>query len=72
MKGLFINNLKIEKTSIYKIPPDLPFSKGGIAPLWPPAHRASGPEGKEGQEEIFQCLCQFNCKTVNNPGKMTG
>jgi len=27
--------------------------KGGITPLWPPAHRASGPEGKEGRGEIF-------------------
>ena len=27
------NNLKIVTTSIYKIPPDLPFSKGGITPL---------------------------------------
>ena len=25
----------------HKIPPDLPLSKGGITPLWPPAHRAS-------------------------------
>jgi hypothetical protein len=25
----------------------------GITPLWPPAHRASGPEGKEGRGEIL-------------------
>jgi len=51
-----INSLKIVTTSICKIPPDLPLPalgrenipKGGITPLWPPAHRASDPEGKEG------------------------
>jgi len=31
--------------------------KGGITPLWPPAHRTSGPEGKEGQGEIFRKVC---------------
>ena len=29
------------------------FTKGGNSPLWPPAHRASGPEGKGGLGEIF-------------------
>jgi len=43
-----------------EIPPILPLQKGGISPLWPPAHRASGPEGKEGIEEIFAAMCLFN------------
>ena len=30
----------------------LPF----FPPLWPPAHRASGPEGKEGQGEILSII----------------
>ena len=36
-------------------PPYSPFAKGGncYPPLWPPAHRASDPEGKEGRGEIF-------------------
>src|SRR4030067_2538679 len=42
------------------------FPKRGITPLWPPAHRASGLEGKEGRGEIFQCLCQINFKTPAN------
>ena len=43
-----------------QIPPILPLQKGGISPLWPPAHRASGPEGKEGLGEIFAAICLFN------------
>jgi len=43
-----------------QIPPPLPLQKGGIPPLWPPAHRASGPEGKEGSGEIFTTICLFN------------
>ncbi len=55
-------------TLICKIPPTLPLSafgrekipKGGITPSWPPAHRASGPEGKEGRggliTESFEML----------------
>jgi hypothetical protein len=43
-----INSLIVIMTLICEIPPYLPFSKGGITSLWPPAHRASGPEGKEG------------------------
>jgi len=34
--------------------PSPPFKKGRNSPLWPPAHRASGPEGKEGLGEIFR------------------
>src|SRR4030042_7038945 len=54
-----------------QIPPLLPLpsgsetalgrrQKGGISPLWPPAHRASGPEGKEGLGEIFGRICLLN------------
>jgi hypothetical protein len=39
---------------IRKIPPILPFPKGGI-PLF----------GKEGRGEIFPCLCQFNFETLD-------
>ena len=50
-----INDILIIMTTlICKIPPNLPLPKGGITPLWPPAHRASGPEGKEGGGEIFE------------------
>ena len=53
-----------------QIPPALPFAKGGISPLWPPAHRASGPEGKEGpayrQGEIFATICLFNYVPLSN------
>ena len=37
------NNLKIVTTSICKIPPDLPFSKGGITPLWQRGARGDFP-----------------------------
>ena len=47
------NSLKIVKTSICKIPPNLPLPKGGITPLW-----------QRGGGEIFQCLCQFNYEAV--------
>jgi hypothetical protein len=40
---IFINSLKIMTTLFCKIPPALPFPKGGIIPLF----------GKEGQGEIF-------------------
>jgi hypothetical protein len=71
------NILKIVKTSICKIPPTLPFPKGGITPLWPPAHRASlramrlsepeaGPEGKEGDLEGF--LQRVSCTFDVTPG----
>jgi len=39
-----------------QIPPAIPFANGGISRLWPPAHRASGPEGKEGLGEIFATM----------------
>jgi len=84
----FIKSLIIVTTLIYKIPPTLPLPapgrkkipKGGITPLWPPAHRASDPEGKERraclrealrrrQGEIFQRLCRFYFETINSiPG----
>ena len=55
-----------------KIPPDLPLPapgrknipKGGVTPLWPPAHRASGPEGKEGSGEIFATTSLLNYDEV--------
>jgi hypothetical protein len=40
---LHINCLKIVKTLLHKIPPNLPLLKGGIIPLF----------GKEGRGEIF-------------------
>src|SRR4030066_2443687 len=40
--------------------------KGGITPLWPPAHRASGPEGKEGRGEIFKRVCLLNYGLLSN------
>jgi len=44
MDGLkLINSLKIIKDIDFKIPPNLPFPKGGIIPLF----------GKEGRGEIF-------------------
>ena len=60
-----INSLIVMTTLFYKIPPHLPLpvfdrkkiTKGReIIPLWSPAHRASGPEGKEGPGEIFRCM----------------
>jgi hypothetical protein len=57
-KETVINNLKIVKTPICKIPPNLPLPKGGITPLW-----------KRGGGEIFQCLCQFNSEAVNKAKK---
>ena len=50
-----INSLKIICTLIYKIPPDLPFPKGGIQPLF----------GKEGYGEIFKKYL------INNPAAET-
>jgi hypothetical protein len=41
-----INSLKIMTTFFYKIPPNLPFPKGGIIPLF----------GKEGQGEILRIM----------------
>jgi hypothetical protein len=41
--GVHINILKIGKTLLHKIPPNLPLLKGGIIPLF----------GKEGRGEIF-------------------
>jgi F0F1-type ATP synthase beta subunit len=43
---LDINGLKIMRTLIYKIPPALPFPKGGIMPLF----------GGEGCGEIFRIM----------------
>jgi hypothetical protein len=40
---VIINSLKIVKTLLHKIPPNLPLLKGGIIPLF----------GKEGRGEIF-------------------
>ena len=40
---------------VIKIPLNLPLLKGDFNyPLWPPAHRASGPEGKGGQGGILR------------------
>ena len=37
-----------------------------LPPLWPQAHRASGPEGKEGAGEIFRTMCLLNCGLLSN------
>ncbi|OGP73963.1 MAG: hypothetical protein A2V86_07905 [Deltaproteobacteria bacterium RBG_16_49_23] len=50
-----IKSLKIVKTSICKIPPNLPFPKGG------PAFRGIW---QRRDREIFQCLYQFNPETA--------
>ena len=39
----------IVTTLIYKIPPTLPFPKGGITPLWPPAQEGLWPGGQRGE-----------------------
>jgi hypothetical protein len=44
--GSDINSLIIMMTSFYKIPPHLPFPKGGKLPLF----------DKEGPGEILQCM----------------
>jgi hypothetical protein len=38
-----INSLKIVTTLIHKIPPNLPFPKGGITPLWQRGARGDFP-----------------------------
>ena len=43
MNGAITNTVISMKTSIYKIPPNLPLPKGGEMPLF----------GKEGKGEIF-------------------
>ena len=51
------NGLKIMKTFICKIPPNLPLPKGGIIPLF----------GKEGLGEIFWKICLLNYGLLSNP-----
>jgi len=45
----YINSLIIMTTHIHKIPPNLPFPKGGIIPLFDPSML-----GRKGLGEIFR------------------
>ena len=63
----FINTLIIIKTLFYKIPPHLPFPKGGITPLW---QRGAGGDFAVDVNSILRSL--NICMPVFEPFIVTG
>ena len=55
-----MNSPKIVTTSICKIPPNLPFSKGGITPLWQSRYD-SQPRGVGGDFPMLMSIQFWDC-----------